>query len=253
MTARHTPLAGFSVFETCKQGLMLLGTHAGVMVRLAAVPFAIVCINALLISQISGRVSPVQNFVYGLPGIAATAWVIFACVRLWLLGETPASLQTDTTTRARLLQTTIVTYALWKALMAGYEQIFLMLANPAELMENPDAFNDRTGVQFAIMVMLGVILWALRFRVAPVLAAVDYPLMDYVRRASGFMISLRYLGLVLMCVEFPKILIVSPLLQEGVPDTLFLVIGNAVTFVLELWLFAAFTVALKTMMGKSRA
>lgn len=127
-----------------------------------------------------------------------------------------------------------------------------MLANPEELLKNPEAFNDKAGAQFLLLIMLGVVLWALRFRLAPVLTAVDYPLRDYVERARGFMLSLRLLGLVLVCVEFPKILLLSPLLQAGTPEVMVMLIGNAATFVFELWLFAAFCAALKMMMKGAR-
>ncbi len=250
---RTPELAPFRVFEACRQGLLLLGLHAGTLARMGMIPFAVVCINALLIAQFASPVTPLQNFIFGLPGIAAMGWMIFGSVRLWVLGEQAAAPQTDLPTRLRLLQATVIAYILWKALMAGYEHIFITVANPEELLKNPDAFNDRAGVQVAIMVMLGIVLWALRFRLAPVLTAVDYSLRDYARRARGFMISLRLLGLVLICAEFPKILLLSPLIGAGTPDLLLMLIGNAATFVLELWLFAAFVAALKEMTGGTRA
>lgn len=247
---RTPELAPFRVFEACRQGLLLLGLHANAMVRMGLIPFAIVCVNSVLLNYFSAApVTPLQNFIYGLPGIAAMGWMIFGCVRLWLLNETPQAPQTDMVTRTRLLQATVIAYVLWKALMAGYEHIFIALINPEELLKNPDALNQRAGAQVALMAMLGIMLWALRFRLAPVLTAVDYSLRDYANRARGFMISLRMLGLVLICVEFPKILLLSPLLGAGTPDVLLMLIGNAATFVLELWLFAAFAAALKEMMG----
>lgn len=250
---RLPELPPFRVFEACRQGLLLLGTHGATMARMAIVPFAILCVNTLLIAQFGGKVGPLQNFIYGLPGIAATGWMVFTCTRLWLLGETPAAPQTDIITRARLFQATVVTYVLWKALMAGYEYLFIVLINPQDLLQNPEALNDKTGAQVALMATLGFLLWALRFRLAPVLTAVDYPLRDYIARARGFGLSLRLLGLVLVCVEFPKILLLSPLLQAGTPDIMLLLIGNAATFALELWLFASFTSALKQMYKGVRA
>lgn len=250
---RTPELAPFRVFDACRQGLLLLGTHGRIMLRLGVIPFAIVCVNAVAISLLGGTVSPVQNFIYGLPGLAAMGWMIFACVRLWVLGETPSAPQADPLTRMRLLQATLVTYLLWKALMTGYEQVFFTLVNPEELLKNPQAFNDQTGTQVLIMCMLSIMLWALRFRLAPVLSALDYPLRDYIDRAGGLMISLRLLGLVLLCVEFPKILLIGPLLRAGTPDLLLMLIGNAATFTLEILLFAAFTAALKEMMRGQRA
>lgn len=250
---RTPELPPFRVFEACRQGLLLLGLHGATLAKMAIVPFAILCVNTLLIAQFGGRITPLQNFIYGLPGIAAMGWMIFTSVRLWLLGETPATPQTDIITRARLFQTTIVTYLLWKAMMAGYEQLFITLINPQAVLDNPEAFNDKSGAQVALMAVLGFLLWALRFRLAPVLTAVDYPLRDYIARARGFMLSLRLLGLVLVCVEFPKILLLSPLLHAGTPDIMVALIGNAATFALELWLFAAFTAALKEMLKGSRA
>lgn len=253
---RTPELAPFRVIEACRQGLLLLGLHGRAMARLCALPLAIVCLNAVLIGVSADNVTPLQNFTYGLPGIAATGWAVFACVRLWVLGETQPAAPTVLMARddrARLAHTTIVTYLLWKAMMAGCEQIIALLIRPEELLQDANALAGNTNGQMIGMVLLGVTLWALRFRVAPVLAAVDFPLRDYARRATGAMLSWRLLGVVLVCVELPKLLLFAPVVNAQAPGLVLLLYGNAVTFVLELWLFASFTAALKAMMSGARA
>lgn len=250
---RTPELAPFRVFEACRQGLLLLGLHGQTMWRLCALPLAIVCINALLIGVLVKDVTPLQNFIYGLPGLAATAGAVFYCVRLWVFGETPAAPLTDLATRARLLQNTVVTYLLWKAFMAASDQVVASMINPEALIADPNIATQHPNGQAFGMVMLGIALWALRYRVAPVLAAVDFSLRDYIRRAGGVMLSWRLLGVVLICVEFPKSLLLLPMVASHVPDLLLLIYGNLITFGLELWLFASFTAALKIMISGERA
>ncbi len=245
--------ASFRVFDACRLGFGMMADHAVALARIGAVPLAIVCANTLLITQIEDAGTPVRNFLFGLPALAATGWMIFASVRLWALGETPAALRDDKDARAGMLQATVIAYILWKALVTAYEQVLaLSIPDPAQALQNPEGLALPPGAQILLMAFVGVLLWALRFRAVPVLTALGYPVRDYARRATGFMLSLRLLGLVMVCVEFPRMLIIAPLLKSGLGGVSLLVIGNAVTFVLELWLFAAFTAALRIMMTGPR-
>lgn len=248
---RTPPLAPFTIFDACRQGFYLMADNASLIARMAVIPLMIVCINAAMIGA-AGGVTPLKGFIFGLPSFAATAWMIFLCVRLWMLGEIPTAPVDAPHVRRQMLQTTIVTYMLWKALTSAYDQVMITVVDPMKAIEDPAAYQGDTGLQLLLMALLGVLLWALRFRVVPVLAAVGYPLGDYARRATGFMLSLRLLALVLICVEFPRMLILSPLAAGTVDSIIVLLIGNALTFVLEIWLFASFTAALKTMMKTGR-
>lgn len=245
---RMHPLAPFRIFDTVQTALRLVTANASVLARLGAMPLLVVCLNAAAIAA-TGGTTPLQSFIYGLPAIFATGYMMFLATRLWLLGELPAFPVDAPATRRAHMQASVIAYTLWKALGAIYDQIMITVFNPPALLENPDALNANPGLQVLFMAMSGILLWALRFRVVPVLAAVGYPLRDYVRRANGFAISFRLLALVMICVEMPRALLLSPLLADSsVPALIVLPAGNAVTFILEIWLFAAFCVALKTML-----
>ncbi len=228
---------------------MVVASRA-LLLRLGAPALAAAILTSVAVTQIP-EMNPLRLFLASLPLFILTAWFLGAAVRHWLLGETPANPIDPPAERRALLQVSVITYILWKALVAVYEQTLVHLADPETLMADPARLQEQPGAQLLLMIMMGVLFWALRFRLLPVLAAVGYPLRDYIIRANSFMLSLRMLGLVLVCVEFPKALILATLFTGGTTGVVLVTVQHILTLILEVWLFAAFVVALRQMLGKA--
>jgi hypothetical protein len=252
MTQRPLPLPSFSVYDACRDGLnMLLATRPH-LARLAWPVLAVAVVNGVALSFLSSG-GPLRLFLLTLPAMLATGWFVAMACRLWVLGETPRPVIAGDGLRLRQLQGAVLAYLVWKAAVAIYEQAVVMIAPPQLLMNAPDALPQNPGGQLILMVMMGILFWGLRLRLAPALIAAGYPLRDYMRRATGFMLSLRLLGLVLLCSQLPRTLLMGALLAAGADRVILTVTGLCLDVVLEAWLFAAFVMALRQMMGRKTA
>lgn len=250
MSRRPSSLAPFSVFDTCRMALRLVADSRTLLLRMGLPALVAAVATGAVLSQATDM-NPLRLFIFSLPLYALTAWFLGGAVRHWLLGETPGNPVDDAPTRRALLQASVITFVLWKALVAIYEQLLVYYVDPAAL-SDPTQLQTNPAVQLPLMMVAGLLFWALRFRLLPVLAAVGYPMKDYAVRASSFMLSFRILGLVLVCVELPSALILTTIASAAKSMPLLIILQQPLRLVLETWLFAAFAVALRQMLGKAK-
>lgn len=202
--------------------------------------------------------------LWNLPSIALAGWFAFIETRLLMLGERTEALPAAPEylgARRDSMQLSVLLFLLI------YMGLIAMIGGQAQLM---NAANEGQGIPTtsdlalsgAGMVVFGIMIWATRYAVAHILAAVDFPVKQYIFRVSGLGISFRLLALSFLCVV-PVLFIFGILANiiSPTPDadpvtmlTLQTVLLNVVMYYIVISLLnAAAVFALKDILGRRDA
>lgn len=202
--------------------------------------------------------------LWNLPSIALAGWFVFVETRLLMLGERtealPAAPEYMAARRASMQQSVLVFMLIYMGLIAmiGGQAQLMSAANEGQSM--PTASD--LALSGAGMVVFGIMIWAARYGVAHILAAVDFPVKQYIFRVSGLGISFRLLGLSFLCVV-PVLFIfgiIANIITPGInPDTgisltMQTVLLNVVMYYIVISLLnAAAVFALREILGRREA
>ena len=122
---------------------------------------------------------------------------------------------------------------------------------------NTGAYQKSTLIWLSVMVTIGALFWGVRFSVAHILAAVGYPLRDFLTRVDGLGISLRLVALEVLCVlpaAVLNLIVLAPFLPGGevspARDAVAMVLGSPAIFASTAILNAAAVLALKEILGR---
>jgi hypothetical protein len=122
-------------------------------------------------------------------------------------------------------------------------------------------------ITLAGMAMIGMMFWAVRFGLLPILAAVHYPFAPFLKKIRGMMFSLRLVGMGAVCL-FPvaflfQIFVVSFMgrsadpavqLKMTAPEQTTIIIASAfLSLLITALLNAAAAHALKQLLGSNRS
>lgn len=199
----------FSITSVTGRGFRFVKDETPYLSRLAALPVGVNFLTQMLLSFISGP-TPTQFdlFILTLPCAVVNGRFMFQIARLIILGEREGQLPADPAyrlERRRLLQASVLC---WLVVNAG----FTVIVGYQEWLARQDGMNHGAmslaadgpfGGQGALYNAIGLLLigagvWAVRFWVVHILAAVDFPIRKYIFDVNGIGISLRLLGLGLL-------------------------------------------------------
>lgn len=227
------------------------------LLRLSLLPAGIgVGTQLFLFAQ--GDVSAFEAYIWGAPASALLGWFMFQETRLLLLGERPENIPPSpdyVAARSRALQASITIWLLfsmgWWTLL-GYNQWAFTLKDTQEFW--PVGLGA---------LLFGLFFWGLRFGVAHILAAVEFPIARYVMIVNGLGISFRLFAMGLLC-SAPVVLIFGLLTTLVAPDMgmkttpqglvmeitpLGIVLDSLMTFLICTLLNAAGAFAMKDILG----
>lgn len=184
----------FSILAAVRNGYTFVGREAGYLGRLAVLPLGVLLITNLAAYYNGVQPSPYMDFLLNLPARILQGWFMFIEVRLLLLGERAPLMTQDMPLlqeRHRALKLCILLWLLynaWVAVFVGYCQWFLTL-------------GPQPGGLYILVAFLLLCLhfWSVRLAVAHILGAVGYPLKEYIFRVNGYGITLRLIGLMIVC------------------------------------------------------
>lgn len=246
MNSRPPALGTFSIFDACRDGFVAVRDNWRYLLGQARAPFGICMLNIIAVGVgFTSDPSPLETFLAMLPTTLATAYVIFIVARLCMLDERAGQLPQDRALRRdrlALLQATAIICLLFELGIGLCTSLFTWLMGPDLSAQDP-------GAQAASLAVAGVMFWALRFAPLPALAAIGYPLRHYALSANGVWLSFLFLGVLVLCMELPRLLLLGMVVSITGPDNLIpLVLSQALTFALTFWLFASYSAALRQMM-----
>lgn len=250
MRTKPPALGTFSVFDACRDGFVAVRRNWRYLLAQARAPFGVCMLNIIAVGVgYTASPSPLESFLVMLPTTLATAYVIFIVARLCMLGEYAGQLPQDRALRRDrlvLLQATAIVCMLFDLGVGLSETLFAWLMGP-------NLSSQDAGAQGASLAIAGIMFWALRFAPLPVLTSIGYPLRHYALSANGVWLSFLFLGVLVLCMELPRLLLLGMVVSVTGPENLIpLVLAQVLTFGLTFWLFASYCSALQQMM-KGRA
>jgi hypothetical protein len=157
---------------------------------------------------------PFELFVWSLPANLLFGGFMFEEVRLLLLGERAGRhLPPEPEYRAartQALQGCVILWLLFNMAQTGFGGIVYWAVD--QIHKNP---SSPAGM--LVFLTLGFAVWAIRFGVVYILAAVGYPIRPFLLRVNGLGISLRLVGMSVLCI-IPVFLCMAGLHTLLVPE-----------------------------------
>lgn len=257
----------FSIFSAVKSAYIFTGREWLYLAKASLLPIGVQIIISLFVLYQRPQASFAEQNLWDIPAALALGWFIFLVVRLMLLGERQGRLLPDRkylSARWRAMQACVLAFVLFSmgldVARTAAEILWSIVAQAG-----PDAPGSLVnGCMLLAASVVGVILWALRFGIVPILAAVHHPIRPVLRRTRSMFFSFRLLGLSFLCalpISLVFELIVGTLIPGAEelppkltdPQQVAIIIINAVLTVLCLALLAAGAAdALKQILGANR-
>jgi hypothetical protein len=208
----------FNISSAIRNGYAFALRERAYLARISPLPVGVLLITNLvtyfLVHEEKRFMSEFEQYLWSLPALALGGWFMFLEARLLLLGERAESLPEDPAylaARRRALSLCIIIWLLfnmWWSAFWGYQKWALV----------SNADNSNTLITFLGLLLLGGSIWGIRFAVAHILAAVEYPIRQYVFFVNGIGISLRLIGMAFVCVipiSLCVMVVMALLLPEG--------------------------------------
>ncbi len=245
----------FSITSAIRNAYAFLGQYGGEVLRLSILPLGIgIATQAFFFFQLPNSTA-FEGFLISLPATVLHGWFMFAMVRLLLLDEHVNALPND---REYLLDRRYalrVSVLIWLLFNAAYSGIFGF----QEWATQGANAGQNSAINLIGLVLLFLGLWGLRFGVAHILAAVDYPIKPYFFAVNGMGISLRLLGLAIIA-ALPVGIALYCVLAVIAPDIkdknhvigLIYALSTPVSFLVTAILTPAACFALKEILGRVR-
>ncbi len=252
-----TPPHFFSVVQATRNAFLFIIAERRYLARISAPVIFLQIALSISHFMINPDASIFEQFLWEMPATVFMGWFTFSLVRLIIFGEKLYNLPVSDVRfmqyRAHLMKITILLSILFKAALIVLAGISTAASNinPKEVMPPHFIFMG-----FALIVF---IFWAMRFITIPLLAAVDYPLITFIKQAKGFAFSLRIIGVMIMC-TFPAFfllqLFVTAIISdpENITDIEFmfvLALHSPFAVIISAIVNSGLVFALKEMLGQS--
>jgi len=239
----------FSITQAVVDGFRFTRRESRALTRMAVLPVGISFIIQVALSIEAADISPYAEFIYTLPSLIITARFMVQIARLRFLGERDDQLPTDPAYLAARRHSMHTAVLLWLVVNAAatvivgyFEWLSDMTSANMPAAAVGTAPPTLTGA-LLIYNVLGLFLmltaiWGLRFAVAHLVVAADFPLSVYLNRVRGFGMSLRLLGFSFM-VAVPaslafmgvvELLAPDGKMPQGVPLVIFLALNNIISY-----------------------
>jgi len=203
----------FSIFEAVKNAYIFVGREWLYLLKAGLLPMGAQIVTGVFIQFQRPDASLVESYLWGLPAAALLGWFIFLETRLLLLGERLERLPKDSAAladRRHAMKLSVLTALLFNMGAAGAITLWLAVEEAAQSSAN--GFLNAVG-----LLIIGGIIWGVRFGIIPTLAAVHYPIRPVLRRTAGLLFSLRLIGMGLLG-TFPVIFISRFFVGSMLPD-----------------------------------
>ncbi|MEZ0226943.1 MAG: hypothetical protein ACAH83_20495 [Alphaproteobacteria bacterium] len=182
----------FNIPASIRNGYLFVVQEWQYLARFSLLPFGITLITSVLMYHQRREFSIFEDFLWNAPAYALLGWFLFLEARLLLLGERASMLPDDPAYTAERRNAMWACIAVFMLFIMGYRTLFAYLVW---------GFDKKNAIiNFFWLFLIGAGIWAIRFAVAYILAAVNYPIRRYIFQVNGIFISLRLAGLYFLTV-----------------------------------------------------
>lgn len=246
----------FSITGAVRNAYAFVGREWRYLLKLGLLPMGVGLVTKGVLFALQSDLTATAVSLWNLPAAAMTGWFIFYEARLLLLGERGDGLPQNPAflaQRKRCMSLCVITFLLFYMAAKGIMDFHVWSVGQTVSGENTFLFA-------AGALLFGVGIWGLRFMLAPILAAVDYPVRRYMKIVNGAGISFRVLGLMalgslpVLAVFFTlAALFLPPIVPSQQLDVPLPLVLLDVPMVLLIWavLAAAGCYALKEILGRA--
>jgi hypothetical protein len=184
----------FSILEAVRSAYIFLGREWLYLLKAGMLPMSMQIISIIFVQFQRPNATLIEAYLWGLPATVLFSWFMFLEVRLLLLGERVDRLPQDRAYLEARLQAMKISVMM--------SVIFNMALTAALALLNMMAVSGDWGkellITFAALALIGGIFWGVRFIIAPILAAVHYPIRPVLQQTWGMMFSLQLLGMAIL-------------------------------------------------------
>lgn len=207
----------FSITSAVRNAYIFVGRERVYLTKIALLPVGVDALTKALIFMNGKDMSIFESFSWSLPSAILTGWFMFHLARLLMMGERANTLPADPAYLAARRQGMNASILIWLLFSMGW----VALQGFQNWVMNPSAGVVNLGMATISMLFFGAAFWCIRYGLAHILAAVNYPISKYIRRVAGLSISFRIAGMgllgvlpVLACFYFVATLVIP----AGVTD-----------------------------------
>ncbi len=212
--------SSFSILRAVRNAYAFVGREWKYLLRLSLLPMGVSGASQLFLFYQSidvaagGRIiTTFESYAWNLPATLLLGWFMFHETRLLLLGERGEALPANAEYLALRRVSMKISILIWALFNMGWSG----LLGYHEWMAGVQLQDQSFWPVGLGAVLVGAFFWSLRFSVAHILAAVDYPVRQYVRQVDGLGISLRLAGMWLLA-SIPVLMGFILLAEILVPD-----------------------------------
>lgn len=184
-------MSRFRIFDAVKKTYAFAGREASYLLKISIVPLALQIATSFFLRFAREDASVFEAYLWGLPATIFSAWFVFLSLRLLLLDERLGRLPTDIAflqERHLAMRLFILMFVLFNMGMTA------ALVALAALTQNP-GWQENPAVAGITLFLIGGVIWAVRFSIAPVLASVLAPIRPAFRKLDDMLLPLRLIGL----------------------------------------------------------
>lgn len=174
----------FNMPLAIRSGYAFVAREWKYLARFALLPMGVALVtDVFAYYQRLTTVSYFEDFIWTIPTVTLFGWVMFIEIRLLLLGERPPHLPAEPGFLAERKRDLVASVLIWV--------LFNMAAIALYAYMDWGKGKSNPLINFFWLFLIGAAVWGVRFMVAPILAAVGYPIRKYVFQVNGIAISLR--------------------------------------------------------------
>jgi hypothetical protein len=203
----------FNIFEAVRNAYIFVGREWFYLLKAGLLPMAAQIVATLFIQFQRPDASQIESYLWGLPAAVFFARFMFLEARLLLLGERLDRLPQDSAylaDRHHSLKLSVLTAVLFNMGTAAALTLWLTVEELSQ--------SGANGLlHLAGLLIIGAIVWAIRFGIVPTLAAVHHPIRPVLRQTGGMLFSLRLVGMGMLC-TLPVILLFWFFILSLVPE-----------------------------------
>ncbi|MDF3023277.1 MAG: hypothetical protein K0R10_638 [Alphaproteobacteria bacterium] len=245
----------FSITNAVRNAYIFVGRERVYLARLALLPVGVDALTKALVFTNGRDMTIFESFSWSLPSAIMTGWFMFHLSRLLMMGERANNLPSDTAYLAARQQGMNACILIWLLFSMGW----VALQGFQGWAMNPEQGVVNIGMATISMLFFGAAFWCVRYGLAHILAAVNYPISKYIRRVAGLSISFRIAGMgllaalpVIACFYFVTTLILPPDVKDMYDPRLtpIVVLSAPVQMIITAIMTAAGAFALKEIMER---
>ena len=202
----------FNIFEAVKKAYLFVGREWLYLLKIGFLPMGAQVAAAAFVQYQRPDASLIEGYLWGLPAAALLGWFVFLQTRLLLLGERVDRLPRDRTylaDRHQAMNLSVLTTVLFNMGTAGALALWMAVEEGAQ-----SSANKPLGILG--LLIIGGVVWGVRFGIIPLLAAVHYPIRPVLRQTADMLFSLRLIGMGLLC-TMPVVFLFRFLIAAAVP------------------------------------